>query len=80
MTADLKRSIGRVLGMAHPWEIAAQKGLIDLLLGQGIQKPQVAKIGEETIDRVAHPTEVFFPNSPVPAPQRVSPEKALNFS
>jgi hypothetical protein len=33
MAADLKRTLGRVLGMAHPLEIGVQKGLIDLLLG-----------------------------------------------
>jgi hypothetical protein len=76
----LKRSIGRVLGTAHPLEIGVQKGLIDLLRRQGIQKPRLTKIGEETIYRVAHTTEVSFPRSPVPAPQRVSLEKALNFS
>jgi hypothetical protein len=80
MAADLERSIGRVLVMAHPFEIAVQQGVIDLLLRQGIQKPRVPKVGEETIDRVAHPTEVFFPHPSVPAPQRVGPEKALHFS
>ena len=80
MAADLKRSIGSVLVMVHPLKIGIQKGLVDLLLRQGIHKPRITKVVEETIYRVTHPTHVFFWRSPVPAPQRVRPEKALNFS
>jgi len=68
MAADLKRSIGRVLIMAHPLEIGFQEGLIDLLGRQGIHKPRITKVVEETIYRVTHPTHVFFWRSPVPAP------------
>jgi hypothetical protein len=80
MAADFKRSLRSVLVTAHPLEIGVQKGLIDLLLRQGIQTPRPPKIVEETIYRVAHTTEVFFQRSSVPAPQSVSLEKTLNFS
>jgi hypothetical protein len=80
MTADCKGSLGSVLVMAHPVEIAVQKGLIDLLPQQGIQKTRLPKIGEETIYRVAQTTEVSFQCSPMPARQRISPEEALHFS
>jgi len=80
MAADLKRSLGSVLLMAHPLEIGVQKGLIDLLWRQGIQKPRFTKVVEETINRGARSTKVFSQPSPVPALQRVSFEKDLNLS
>jgi hypothetical protein len=42
--------------------------------------PRLSKIMEETIDRIAHSTEMPSKCSPVRALQRVSLEKALDFS
>jgi hypothetical protein len=80
MAADLKRSLGSVLVMAHPLEIGVQKRLIDLLLRQRIQKPRFTKIAEETIYGGSYSTEVFSQGSPIPALQWISLEKVLNLS
>lgn len=57
MAAALKSTLSRMLVLLHPLQIGIQKGLIDRLWPQGIQKAQTTKVGEEAIQRVAYPPE-----------------------
>jgi len=77
MAAELKSIIGRMLVLVHPQQIGIQKGLIDLLWRQGIQKAQTPKVGEEAIHRVAYPPQMVFWSWPDPV-QTIRLEKARN--
>jgi hypothetical protein len=69
-----------MLVKAHPFEVALQDELVDLLSGRGLRKPCLTEIVEETIYRVAHSVNVFLPLSALPTLQGIRFEKGFNIS
>ncbi len=61
MCPDFKGSGGSVLIMLHPLKVGIQKKLMEFAPRRRIEQLLMAKILNETINRVAHSPQMGFP-------------------